>query len=117
MAQQGIFYHGLSILGGGSILAGVILGSIAVFIIERKFVNAAAFSFAGAVLTFFGLMHGEAIGIGQTPNVAITYLLVGLILFGCAKFATFSAAVPEHEAEEEHAEDAEEGFEGEPALT
>ncbi|HWE02397.1 MAG TPA: hypothetical protein VG326_08285 [Tepidisphaeraceae bacterium] len=117
MAQEGVFYHGLSVLGGGSILAGVILGAIAVFIIERKFINAAAFSLAGAVLTFFGLMHGEAIGFGQTPTVAVTYLLVGLVLFGCAKFATFSVPLPAHEAEEEHAEDAEEGFEGEPALT
>ena len=28
MAQTGVFYHGLSILGGGSVLAGVVLGAI-----------------------------------------------------------------------------------------
>ena len=38
----------------------------------------------GAVLTFFGLMHGEAIGFGQTPAVAATYVLVAPILYGCA---------------------------------
>ena len=28
MAQTGVLYHGLAILGGGSILAGVVLGAI-----------------------------------------------------------------------------------------
>src|ERR1700733_9153575 len=51
MAQTGIFYHGLSILGGGSILAGVVLGTITVFIIDRKFFNASMFALAGGVLT------------------------------------------------------------------
>ena len=55
-------------LGGGSILGGIMLGAIAVFIIDREFMKAAAFALAGAVLTFFGFMHGEAIGIGQTPS-------------------------------------------------
>ena len=50
-------------------------GAIAVFIIEREFVKAAAFALAGAVLTYFGFMHGEAVGIGGgfgvTPGVAL----------------------------------------------
>ncbi len=36
MAQTGVFYHGLSILGGGSILAGVVLGAITVYIVDRN---------------------------------------------------------------------------------
>ena len=95
MAQTGVFYHGLSILGGGSILAGVVLGAITVYIVERKFALASAFAFAGGVLTFFGLMHGEAIGINQTPTVAVSYVVVAGILFGCAKFATVSAKAGE----------------------
>jgi AGZA family xanthine/uracil permease-like MFS transporter len=90
-----VFYHGLSILGGGSILAGVVLGAITTYIVDRKFMNAAGFAFAGSVLTFFGLMHGEAIGIDQTPTVALSYLVVGAVLVGCAKFATVEAVAPE----------------------
>jgi AGZA family xanthine/uracil permease-like MFS transporter len=97
MAQTGVFYHGLSILGGGSILAGVVLGSITVYIVDREFMQAGAFAFAGAVLTFFGLMHGEAIGLNQTPFVTISYLVVGTILVGCARFATAKAPAPVHE--------------------
>jgi AGZA family xanthine/uracil permease-like MFS transporter len=95
MAQTGILYHGLSILGGGSILAGVVLGAITVYIVDRKFMYASAFAFAGGVLTFFGLMHGEAIGINQTPTVALSYLVVGGVLAGCAKFAMAEAKAPE----------------------
>src|SRR5437588_10241746 len=34
---QGVLYHGLEVLGGGSILTGLVLGAIGVFVIERKF--------------------------------------------------------------------------------
>jgi AGZA family xanthine/uracil permease-like MFS transporter len=99
MKSQGVLYHGLQVLGGGSILAGLILGAIAVFVIDRKFSKASGFAFAGAVLTFFGFMHGEKIGIGQTPLVAASYLAVSIMLAGCAKFVT-AAARPEEEIAE-----------------
>jgi AGZA family xanthine/uracil permease-like MFS transporter len=63
------------------------LGAIAVFIIDRQFMKAAAFALAGAALTFFGFIHGEKIGIGQTPVVAISYLAVAAVLLACSKFA------------------------------
>jgi AGZA family xanthine/uracil permease-like MFS transporter len=64
LPQQGVLCHGLEVLGGGSILARLVLGAIGVFVIERDFVRASAFAFAGAVLTYFGFMHGGAVGIG-----------------------------------------------------
>ncbi|RBP40490.1 AGZA family xanthine/uracil permease-like MFS transporter [Roseimicrobium gellanilyticum] len=101
MGQVGVLYHGLEILGGGAILSGVILAAIAVFIIDRKFWNAAAFAGTGAVLTFFGLMHGEHIGVAQSPVVTVAYLMVTVVLVGCAKFAVV-APKPVEEPEEEH---------------
>ena len=44
LGQVGVLYHGLEVLGGGAILGGVMLGAIAVFIIDRKFAKAAAFA-------------------------------------------------------------------------
>jgi AGZA family xanthine/uracil permease-like MFS transporter len=101
LGQLGILYHGLEVLGGGSILGGVILGAIAALIIDRNFMKAAGFSAAGAVLTFFGLMHGEMIGIGQTPVVAASYLVVAGLLVGVAKFATGTVPRMEHVEESE----------------
>jgi len=68
MKNEGVLYHGLEILGGGSILSGLILASIAVFVIDRYFYKAAAFAAVGAVMTFFGFMHGERIGIRAVPD-------------------------------------------------
>jgi AGZA family xanthine/uracil permease-like MFS transporter len=102
LGQTGVLYKGLTVLGGGSILGGLVLGAIAVFVIERQFLKAAAFSATGSVLTFFGFMHGEAIGVGQTPLVAISYLGVAAIFVGCARLATTPAAVEEEPALIEH---------------
>jgi AGZA family xanthine/uracil permease-like MFS transporter len=101
LAGKGVLYHGLSVLGGGAILSGLVLAAMAAFIIDRKFTKAAGFAAAGAVLTFFGFMHGEAIGIGESPVVAISYLLVAGALVGCAKFATVPAAAVEPVAHHE----------------
>lgn len=87
LGQVGVLYHGLEVLGGGAILGGLVLGAIAVFIIDRELVKAAAFAVAGALLTFFGFMHGEQIGIGQSLPVAVSYLGFAAVLLGCAKFA------------------------------
>ena len=86
MKNEGVLYSGLHVLGGGSILGGLVLGAIAVFIIDRAFQKAAGFAMAGAVMTFFGFMHGERIGFAQTPVVAASYLAVAFILAACAKF-------------------------------
>ena len=105
MANQGVLYDGLRLLGGGSILGGLILGAIAVFVIDRDFTKASAFALAGAVMTFFGFMHGERIGIGQTPTVAVSYLVIAGVFMACAKFGmqerTSTQAAPIASAEME----------------
>jgi AGZA family xanthine/uracil permease-like MFS transporter len=101
LGQKGVLYHGLAVLGDGAILGGLVLGAIAAFVIDRRFLRASAFAAAGSALTFFGFMHGESIGVGQSPVVAVAYLAVSGILFGCAKYAP--AALPEVEIEGGHA--------------
>ncbi len=85
MKEQGVLYRGLEILGGGSILGGLILGAIAVCIIDRHFMKGAGFALAGAILTFFGFMHGHQIGIAHDPTVAFSYFIVAVLFAGCAK--------------------------------
>ena len=96
LPQQGVLYHGLEVMGGGSILTGLVLGAIGVFVIERDFVKAAAFALAGAVLTYFGFMHGEAVGIGGglgvTPAVALAYAVVAAMFYGLAKSEAVSVS-------------------------
>ena len=95
LPQQGVLYRGLEVMGGGSILAGLVLGAIGVFVIEREFVKASAFALSGAVLTYFGFMHGEAVGIGGglgvTPGVALAYAVVAAGFFAVEKFGISTA--------------------------
>jgi adenine/guanine/hypoxanthine permease len=77
----GVLYAGLQTLGGGSILTGLVLGAIGAFVIDKKFVEASGFALAGAILTFFGFMHGESVGVAVSPTVAIAYLIVAGFLF------------------------------------
>jgi AGZA family xanthine/uracil permease-like MFS transporter len=85
------------VLGGGAILTGLVLAATAIFVIERRFAHAAAFALAGAVLTFFGFMHGESVGVGVTPSVALAYAIVAAFLLALSRYAevaTTSAPMP-----------------------
>jgi AGZA family xanthine/uracil permease-like MFS transporter len=100
LAQQGVLYQGLDVLGGGSILTGLVLGAIGVFVIDRKFTEASAFALAGAVLTFFGFMHGSAIGFAVTPTVTVAYLIVAVFIFCLGRYPALVSieAAPPQEA-------------------
>ena len=89
LGANGVLYQGLEVLGGGSILVGLVLGAIGTFVIEREFVRASAFAIAGAVLTYFGFMHGQAVGVGHglgvTPEVTVGYLTLAGFLFALSR--------------------------------
>ena len=93
LASVGVLYGGLETLGAGATLAGIMLGAITVFIIDRELDKAAYFAAAGAVLTFFGFIHGPGIGLFRSPEVVVGYLGVAVILFVCHKYAVIAPAV------------------------
>jgi AGZA family xanthine/uracil permease-like MFS transporter len=109
LVQNGVVYDGLVKVGGGAVLAGLILGAIAVFIILREFMKAAIYSFAGAVVAFFGFIHAGALAyngstwdFSHTWDVALAYVIGGVI---CLAFVYVWKIKPEpHELEEPVAE-------------
>ena len=63
-------------------LAGLVLGAIAVFVIEREFLKAAIYSAAGAVLALFGFINAGSLtctsngcDFSKTFDVFVAYLL------------------------------------------
>ncbi|PZW39272.1 AGZA family xanthine/uracil permease-like MFS transporter [Humitalea rosea] len=98
MAGLGVLYPGLEVLGEGAILTGLILAAVAVCVIEKNFIKASAFALAGAVLTYFGFMHGATVGVGNglgvTPGVTLAYLIVAGALFATARVGAASPAGP-----------------------
>ncbi|MFN0316065.1 MAG: xanthine permease [Burkholderiales bacterium] len=79
LASTGVIYNGIALLGSGSVLAGMVLGAMAAFIIDRKLTHAAVSAFAGAVLSYIGLIHGAQLGWGASPSVALGYALFGVV--------------------------------------
>ena len=75
----GVLYKGLESVGGGSVLAGMVLGAMAVFIIDRQLTRAAIAAFAGAALAWIGLIHAGQLGWGAAPGVALGYALFGVV--------------------------------------
>jgi len=79
LARQGIPFLGWERASGGDVLVSMLLCTIAVFAIDRKFSSAALATLVGAVLSFFGFMHATAIGWAASIDVAIGYLAMALI--------------------------------------
>jgi AGZA family xanthine/uracil permease-like MFS transporter len=84
LAGAGVVYDGLKILGSGAILAGLVLGAVVAFVIDRAFVAAAAFAAFGAVLSFVGLIHAEKVQWNADGQVSLGYLFAALV---CLAFA------------------------------
>lgn len=109
LVGNGVIYDGLVRAGGGAVLAGLMLGAIAVFIIDRDFRKAAIYSFAGAVIAFFGFINAPALAFNgstwdfsQTWDVALAYVIAGVI---CLAFVYVWKVEPApHELEEPSAE-------------
>jgi AGZA family xanthine/uracil permease-like MFS transporter len=97
LAGVGVLYPGLATMGGGAILTGLILAGTTACIIDRNFTKASAFAFSGAVLTFFGFMHGSAVGIAVSPTLAFTYALVAVFLYAVSRYPALAPALTGHD--------------------
>lgn len=69
---------GIVPLGQGAMFTGIIIGAIAVFIIDRDFKKAAIFSFIGALFSFIGLMHAPSLAFGAANQFALGYIIMGI---------------------------------------
>src|SRR5829696_1281460 len=84
LAGGGVLFGGLATIGAGSVLVGMILGTIAVFVIDRRFFHAAAACGVGAVLTLIGLIHSEEVHVFSNPKIALGYGLAAITALGYA---------------------------------
>jgi AGZA family xanthine/uracil permease-like MFS transporter len=78
MAQNGVLYHGMAITGGGAVLAGLMLGAIAAFVIDRRFNWAALYAAVATALSFFGLIHSHQMAFNAAPGVTFGYAVATL---------------------------------------
>jgi AGZA family xanthine/uracil permease-like MFS transporter len=86
LENAGILLGGLHVLGDGAVLTGIILAASTVFIIERQLWRASITAALGGIFTFFGLMHGAAIGIAVSVPLALSYFTVAIFLALATRF-------------------------------
>lgn len=92
LTNAGVILPGLNTLGEGAVLAGMVLGAITVFLIDRRFVHAAAFCFVGGALASVGLIHGAKVHVFAEWRIGLGYALTGVV---CLAFHLLG--VPERE--------------------
>jgi AGZA family xanthine/uracil permease-like MFS transporter len=105
LTGNGVLYQGMSLLGSGAVLAGLVLGAIAVFVIDREYTRAIVYSLFGSLLALVGLIHDPQgliwnNGAVHTPTpVWIGYLFMAVVIWvvawreGRATAADFRMAV------------------------
>jgi AGZA family xanthine/uracil permease-like MFS transporter len=94
---NGVVYEGLLKLGEGAVLAGMLLGAITVFLIDRRWLWAAGYCFLGATLAMVGLIHGAKVSLDFESiqmKLALGYALMGVV---CLVFSRMG--IPEREVD------------------
>jgi AGZA family xanthine/uracil permease-like MFS transporter len=80
LESAGVVYNGLNTLGQGAILAGLLLGAIVAFIIDKRLISAAAFAGVAAALSFVGLIHAPKVDWNANGPVSLGYLGMAAVL-------------------------------------
>jgi len=84
--------YGLIALSQGALLVSMVWAAALAYILDRRFLPAAGWLLAGAVLSFFGLIHAydlnsagivNKLGVFAAPEFAISYAAAALFLAGC----------------------------------
>ena len=91
LGNAGVVYSGLNTLGQGAVLAGLVLGAIVTFVIDKRFLAAAGAAGVGAALSFIGLIHAPQVDWAASPQVALGYLLLGVVCLGYGLLARDAA--------------------------
>ncbi|MFB1050963.1 xanthine permease [Paraliobacillus sp. JSM ZJ581] len=83
LQNNGVYYEGWGTLGSSDILVSMMLITIVIYLIDKKFKVAALYSLITAALSYFGFIHAGEIGLGTGANAALGYvaMAIGLLVF------------------------------------
>jgi len=79
LSSGGLEYEGMAILGAGAIIVSMIWSSITVLIIDRKLVKAAGVALTASIISFFGIIHAESVGIAANLDISAAYLIISIL--------------------------------------
>ena len=81
LIDHGVMWRGVAEVKSGAIIIGIILGTITVFIIDKRLDKVAITSLAAAALAMFGFIHSAALGFYPTSPFVIGYLVFAAIAY------------------------------------
>jgi adenine/guanine/hypoxanthine permease len=84
LEANSVVYHGLLILGSGAVLAGMVLGAIVVFVVDRTFVKAGIVCVIAAALSFVGIINAETVKWNADGEVTLGFLFAAVVCFAFA---------------------------------
>jgi AGZA family xanthine/uracil permease-like MFS transporter len=86
--QQGVHFGGYEILAGGSIIVGLLWGSIAAFLVDGALGRALRFSILALALAACGVIHSSSLGwtfSSVTAGYGVLVVMLGLAAAGRLK--------------------------------
>ena len=81
LIDHGVMWRGVAEVKSGAIIIGIILGTITVFIIDKRLDKVAITSLAAAALSMFGFIHSASLGFYPTSPFVIGYLVFTVVAF------------------------------------
>ncbi|MGG7177341.1 xanthine/uracil/vitamin C permease [Clostridium paraputrificum] len=81
LIDHGVMWRGVAEVKSGAIIIGIILGTITVFIIDKRLDKVAITALAAAGLALFGFIHSAALGFYITSPFVMGYLIFAVISY------------------------------------
>ena len=81
LLDAGVMWNGVPAVKSGAIIIGILLGTITVFIIDKKLDKVGITCLAGAALSLFGFIHSAELGFYITSPFTIGYLIMAVLCF------------------------------------
>ena len=87
MLREGSHVLGHQSLSQGSIITGLMWGSIVALVIDGKFRNAGLFAVVAAALSSLGILHSSSLRLPTLTEITIGYTIIGLALIFLPQFS------------------------------
>lgn len=81
LVDNGVMWTGVPAVKAGAVIIGIILGTMVVFIIDKRLDKVGITALVAAALACFGFIHSAALGFYLTSPYVIGYLTMALLCF------------------------------------
>lgn len=81
LVDAGVMWNGVAATKAGAILIGILLGTITVYVIDRKLKHVGIAALVGYALSTFGFIHSAQLGFYPFSGYSLAWLVVAVLAF------------------------------------